>query len=271
MRLRTPWPAAIWCLAVLLQADTSTWIQSAGGDWASAANWLPGGVPGPGDTAVVDLPGTYTVDVSGSVSVGTVRLVGGSGAEPTLRVLGNLTAGILETGVGAALVQHGNVSVGERSSISGTYVWNSGFIQGGGSTRVEAGGVLRIDSGSTHEFPAHTVTNRGTVEWTGGLVRGGQGSVLVNLGEWRVNGGGDVNSDYGGGVSVRNDGLWRLESAGHRRLVPVSGGGRFEAVAGVGLPLFAGADFDAGARLGGEGEVQLVDGTFTFGGSVQAS
>ena len=36
---------------------TVVWINSAGGDWEGPLNWSTGKVPGPGDDAVIDVPG----------------------------------------------------------------------------------------------------------------------------------------------------------------------------------------------------------------------
>src|SRR5438445_13017753 len=37
------------------------WINPAGGDWATAANWSTGALPGVGDDVVIDVPKNITV------------------------------------------------------------------------------------------------------------------------------------------------------------------------------------------------------------------
>ncbi|MBA3811427.1 MAG: hypothetical protein H0X27_07265 [Caulobacteraceae bacterium] len=45
------------------------WINSAGGDFADGADWSGGAVPGAGNRAVIDAPGTYTVTLSSAETV----------------------------------------------------------------------------------------------------------------------------------------------------------------------------------------------------------
>jgi T5SS/PEP-CTERM-associated repeat protein len=49
-----------------------SWSNAAGGTFASAANWLPIGVPSSFDTAQFNLPNTYTVTVNASATVNTL-------------------------------------------------------------------------------------------------------------------------------------------------------------------------------------------------------
>jgi hypothetical protein len=65
----------------------SLWINSAGGDFNSAANWTPAGVPGPADIAAMTLSGTYTV--SSHLSNTVVGITTGAGA--TLAITGSST------------------------------------------------------------------------------------------------------------------------------------------------------------------------------------
>ena len=46
-----------------------TWDGSAGTDWFTAANWTPDGVPGPGDTAILDINSTINLPRDTSVDV----------------------------------------------------------------------------------------------------------------------------------------------------------------------------------------------------------
>ena len=53
---------------------TLSWIAGTSGVWTTAANWSSDAVPGAGDTAVVDAPGSYLVSIPGTVSVGDLIL-----------------------------------------------------------------------------------------------------------------------------------------------------------------------------------------------------
>jgi hypothetical protein len=76
---RTPQNVAAAVVALATPApawsDDRYWSNPAGGDFATGANWLGGVAPGPGDTAVFDLGGAYTVRVATDASIGglTVR------------------------------------------------------------------------------------------------------------------------------------------------------------------------------------------------------
>ena len=61
---------------------TDTWIAT-DGNWASAANWSKGSVPGEGDTACITGTGTYTVLVNSNspVVVSTLTLGAASGTQ----------------------------------------------------------------------------------------------------------------------------------------------------------------------------------------------
>ncbi|MCP5520084.1 MAG: putative Ig domain-containing protein [Verrucomicrobiales bacterium] len=80
----------ILCASLLsgtTQAATVTWINTDGGLWTDDANWSPAQVPGSADTAVITEPGGYTVEVRGTIAVGTLTL-GTETEHPTLRIVG---------------------------------------------------------------------------------------------------------------------------------------------------------------------------------------
>ena len=65
----------------------NAWINAAGGDWYTAANWSHGVVPGPADTALIALDGTYTVAAMDGAALSVARLVlGASQGVQTLAV-----------------------------------------------------------------------------------------------------------------------------------------------------------------------------------------
>src|SRR5580658_6797632 len=70
--------------ATPLWAVTITWVNTSGGNWNGAANWNPAQVPGAGDTAQITTPGTYTVIVNDTESVGTLTIGPATGASTLL-------------------------------------------------------------------------------------------------------------------------------------------------------------------------------------------
>src|SRR2546429_7714914 len=109
------WPVAL-CIflatTLSLRATDITWINGAGGDWNTAANWNPSQVPGPADKAILALAVTVTLDSSATVS--------------------NLD---LSNG---ALSGNGTVTV------SGTLNWTGGTMNGSGTTVMASGATLAV-------------------------------------------------------------------------------------------------------------------------------
>jgi hypothetical protein len=66
---------------------------------------------------------------------------------------------------------------------------------------VPAGSVLWLTSANDHNLPNVTLTNNGTVTWTGGHIRGG-GTVVYNNGLWDSQGDLTFNNAYSGSGAV---------------------------------------------------------------------
>ncbi|HEX4412652.1 MAG TPA: dockerin type I domain-containing protein [Lacipirellulaceae bacterium] len=64
-------------IAALGRAATLEWFNSAGGSFSTATNWAPGAVPSSTDTALFDLPITYTVTFSTSPFITAVNQTNG--------------------------------------------------------------------------------------------------------------------------------------------------------------------------------------------------
>lgn len=63
-------------LPFYLQAVIFTWNGSVSDDWNTPANWMPAGVPGPADEAVIDL-GLFQPRLASSVTVSVLRVTDG--------------------------------------------------------------------------------------------------------------------------------------------------------------------------------------------------
>lgn len=126
-----------------VSAASIAWNNPAGGSWNQPTNWTPAQVPGAGDSAVIQLAGTYTVDLPSTVTLTSIEL-GGPGATPTL----TLANGILRPTGG---------TIGSQSSfnITGGTIEGSGTIQGANfisgliSPGGDAHGDLRFPNGLT--------------------------------------------------------------------------------------------------------------------------
>ncbi|MBL9215914.1 MAG: PEP-CTERM sorting domain-containing protein [Opitutaceae bacterium] len=217
------------------------------------------------------------VDVTG----GTLNLNGGAlNAGSTIRSSGSgvvqLTAGTL-TASGAVNVQNFLLNGGRLAgthTFLGTLSWLNGDLNSTGTTTIGSGSTFTIAGASDHDYNGHAIVNQGTVVWTGGRLRSGNGGTITNQGTWTDAADGYAfNNDYGGvggttfvnsatgvytktaGVTTFLDGI--LVNYG---LVDVTGGT---------LNLNGGA-LNAGStiRSSGSGVVQLTAGTLTASGAV---
>jgi hypothetical protein len=170
-----------------------SWENSLGGDFAGAANWNSGTVPGSSDIAAITLSGTYTVSSSEDETV--YGLTTATGA--TLDVTGGIftitngtgsgaNAGIMEVGSGATLVLDSAFSnIGRIKALGGTIELNDATVTGGylrslGSNAVietTAGSVDMIKGGATIVWGSNidvasgsTLTLRGDTIGSGALV-----------------------------------------------------------------------------------------------------
>ncbi len=132
-------------------AATITWKNPAGGLWNQSTNWQPAQVPGPLDTAVIQLAGAFTVQVNSAATVSNLSL-GGPGSNPTL----SLTAGIL------TVSQAGNIRDGAVLELIGNGL--------AGTWTIEPGGRLDISGPAQKNLFNSRILNQGTVRWLTGVV-----------------------------------------------------------------------------------------------------
>jgi hypothetical protein len=143
-------------------------IWSGTADWTSSINWSLGLVPSTLHNALVS---SGTATVSTTQSVGAITLSG--------------------TGV---------ITGGGTLTLTGTgSVWSSGNMNnGGGSLIIQSGADLTISGSADHDFSTRNITNNGTIAWTGGRLRSGQGGTLVNNGAFNDSASSTVNTDFSG-------------------------------------------------------------------------
>jgi hypothetical protein len=138
--------------AAALAGTVFVWDGSDSGDWFTAANWTPDGVPGPDDMAILN-----------SVAVGNF---------PAL--VGNATVGSYQQTTGFL---QGNGTL----TINDSFVWSGGTMQGGGTTTVAATGTFAWSPG-TRLF-GRTLINAGI----GTVI--GSGDIVLDVGSQFINSG----------------------------------------------------------------------------------
>ncbi|WP_164975999.1 beta strand repeat-containing protein [Oleiharenicola lentus] len=273
----------------------------------------------------------FTNDGAVNVTAGILYLNGGgtntgtmvtaSGASTVFTNSYTLATGSALTGAGTyqlaggTLTASGIVTVSNLSltggTLGGTHTftssaldWNSGNWNGIAITTLGSGTTLAITSGNEHDFDGRDLFNQGTVNWSGGRLRSGNGGSIVNDGLWNDTGtsvlGGTVagasafKNDYGGAYGFSNSATGTYTKSGtgtttfqdvgfnnagivnvNAGTLVLSGGGTntgtIATASGATLSLVNSYTLDTGSTLTGTGTIQATGGTLTLNNSVTLS
>ncbi len=207
------------------------WNSAVSGNWGTATNWTPSRVPTPSDTAVINLPGIYTVTLDTDATLATVVLGAASGTQ-TLNVNGKLlTANALTgSGGGKLLMNAGTTTLAATSTVplfdlgggtltgagdlavTQTFNWAGGRIaQNGPKLITPAGSVSNLTS-TVLKYVDRIWENAGTVNYTGtnvqfNFVAGATGRIdNLASGIFIINGAGGFNITNSGSNPFNNAG-----------------------------------------------------------------
>jgi hypothetical protein len=165
------------------QAEDIYWTNSAGGNWSSANNWNLHRVPLAADNVFVTANGTYTVAVDANATVTGLTLGGDSGVQTfdlnspyTLTLNG---ASLSRTTNGVFHMNGGTLDGPGDMVLNGPLVWGAGIIKG--SSLLQLKGTSRIVGPSNIRLFGRTLVNAGVLNWTGGFLGTGNGSVISNM------------------------------------------------------------------------------------------
>jgi hypothetical protein len=161
------------------------WENNLGGDFAGAANWSSGTVPGSTNIAAITLSGTYTVSSSEDETVyGLTTAIGA-----TLDVAGGIftitngagsgaNAGIMEVGSGGTLVLDGNFSnTGRIKALGGFIELNNATVFGGYLRSLGSDAVIETTADSVD-----MIKGGATIVW-GSTIDVASGSTLTLRGD----------------------------------------------------------------------------------------
>ncbi|MGA3179438.1 MAG: YDG domain-containing protein [Verrucomicrobiota bacterium] len=266
------------------RATAFTWTNTSGGNWSSAANWSPNGLPGGGDSAAITTTGNYTVAVNSAQSIGTLTL-GASTGDGTVQTLN------IQSGAFSLNNASGGTAQGALSISGGALTWNGGALSG--VTTVGINGVLNIAAGgNTVRFSSLTLTNNGTVNWTNTTIWSGLGTTvyICNNGLWNeqsddsfqgaVYGGATVFDNFGtflksgnagtttfdAGCTLNNSGTVNVQSGTLAMLGGGAGNGLFDIAGNAGI-LFGGG-YNGGVFSANFGSLQLTGGALALNGAI---
>ena len=165
----------------------------------------------------------------------------------------------------------------EGAALAGTHVfsgkvnWMSGKFSNPGLTTIASGGQLSISTSATHDLPAHSLLNLGTVLWTDGAIRNGQGSRFENRGVFQAKATtGDLamDNDYGGPSSFANHGTFALQKGNVTLNLLGESSGIFNIAANSSLVFPADHRFLSGTAFQGNGITRLNGGTYQLNGVI---
>ncbi len=219
--------------------------------------------------SVVVSGGTLNLNAGGTFYDGSA--IGSTGGGVVQLTAGVLTAGG-STGFTATNFLLTSGQLAGNMTFLGTTNWIGSNFNTAGTATIGTTGTLDISGTSDHDFSGHAIVNNGTVNWSAGRIRSGNGGSVTNNGVWNDAADGyAVNADYGGGASFIN-----------------AAGGVYSKTAGVttfsagtlvndgtvsvtgGTINLDGGTLNSGSTIGssGSGVVQQVSGTITASGTV---
>jgi hypothetical protein len=200
--------AALWAVGAA-EAATVTWKSAVSGNWNDGTKWSSGAPPAAGDTAVIDVAGTYTVTVNTTATVAGLTVNAATG-RATVAVSGGVLAingpGVFGGGGALNLVPGGTLG-GSGDVTVGRFNWSGGQVEGAGKLIFPAGATVDFVDGGQHSLRDRRIVNAATVNWptvNGFLV--GFGTVWDNEASGVV----DLKQDaqvvfWGGAVPVFNN------------------------------------------------------------------
>ncbi|MBL9169297.1 MAG: hypothetical protein JNN07_16270 [Verrucomicrobiales bacterium] len=256
------------------------------GRWVAMANsQINNAYGGPGvfnNLGLVEIPNDSTVFFVNGESSGEVRVAGGAlcsfnlantfrdGASFTGAGIARLSSGVftLEGTIQCQSLELNGGSLSGTHRLAGSFNWVNGLLNGGSTTTIPDGSTLNIVTGNLHDLPGHTLINEGVVVWSGGQIRGGQGSVIENKGRWIAKADSQINVGYGGAGTFNNSGTYDVQEKNSTLLTPGTSTGIFRVATGLVSLFGAGYNFDNGTAFRGEGINRLSNGVKTLNGII---
>ncbi len=197
------WTAAALWAAGAAEAATVTWKSAVSGNWSDGTKWSTGAPPAAGDTAIIDVAGTYTVTVNTTATVAGLTVNAATG-RATVAVSGGVLAingpGVFGGGGALNLVPGGTLG-GSGDVTVQRFNWSGGQVEGAGKLIFDSGATVDFVDGGQHTLRDRRIVNRATVNWptvNGFLV--GFGAVWDNEASGVVDLTKDAQVVYWGGV-----------------------------------------------------------------------
>ncbi len=197
--------------SVIVNGDVH-WVNASGGPWENGANWDTGFLPAPGDNAIIDAVGTYTVTQSSGQAVKSLTIGTGVSGQQTLQV----NTGPLTINSASSITSTGRLELNATIQGAGTLTnnglitWNSGTFANAGVINATAGPAMTITNASGKILNGATLTNNvgATTFWSNGFINLQTGGNIANAGTFETNFDGLIG-DAGGAGAFANTGTFR--------------------------------------------------------------
>jgi hypothetical protein len=214
------------------------------------------------------------------VASGNVVLQGG----------GNLTGGSIPNSAGATYLSQGSFNINGTATgakvienagnlvgmnvINGALTWLGGVWSSASIAILSNSTVIVAGGGNNMDMNVAVVTNYGTLAWSSGTIRGGNGTAVYNYGLWDAQSDQTFNDDFGGGTVFNNLGTFR-KSGGTNAAVNTlftSGvlfnqtGGLLDVASGN-VVLQGGGNLTGGSIPNSAGATYLSQGSFNINGT----
>jgi len=246
----------LWTLLPLsTEAATRAWVNTAGGNWHTAANWSGGVVPNSSDTVLINADGTYSVTIATDAAFDSLTLGGGTGTQTLQWQAGSVT---------------GNLTVAS----SGVLDFGGDFSKTFTGVLTNYGRVVWPASGPQFWFFSSSRFENAV----GGLVDLQRDSILSpnvgnfsfnNAGTLRKSGGTSTSSSFNTGVVVTNTGTVQVQAGTFRFPDGFTSTSTFDVSAGARIELSGGTfHFQPGHTFTGNGYYGVNDGSPVINGPI---
>jgi len=246
------------------------WINSLGGAWETGANWDTGFLPGPGDNAIIDAPGTYTVTLSSGQTIQSL-VVGDSiaGVQTLSQTVGPLTLNAASTVTSTGFFAAANSIQGTGSiTNNGTMTWSNGTLSIPSVTNNTVN--FTISGANPKTLNGTTLTNSaaGAMSWSGGALNFMNAGGINNAGTFLI-AVDHIVGDAGSGGAFVNSGTFTKQGVSGSTTfnVPFNHTGGQVNVQNGFLTLSGGGSATAPIDISA-GKKILVSGAYTFGAGV---
>jgi len=149
--------------------EVNAWTNVTGGNWNVAANWSRGTVPTGTDTVWIRQPGTYTVIVNDTRTIGPV-LMGATSGRQTLSIPGSaVTLGdtVVLTASADVVISGGSVGGTGSMLVGGNLTWTGGNLSTSGTVAVQPSGTVTISGATGRNLQNGVLAIGGTATWAG--------------------------------------------------------------------------------------------------------